>query len=133
MTNTKHLGHISCTRNSRDNIRIRIDDANSRQKITEVTLTLEAFALMVTGLCEIECQHETTKDVSNIGKTKVSEARTIVAPYMGYNRETYEQWLEENAQEDGYSLNTYLGSKTSIKHCTENDTIILNYTVYKYE
>ena len=133
MADNKHLGHISCTRNSRDNIRITLGDANSRQKITEVTLTLEAFALLITGLCEIECQHETTKDVSYIGKTKITETRTIVAPYIGYNRESYEEWLEENAQEVGYSLNTYLGSKTSIKHDTENDTVILNYSVYKYE
>ena len=133
MTNNKHLGYISCTRNSRDNIRITLGDENSRQKITEVTLTLEAFALLITGLYEIECQHETTKDVSNIGKTKITEARTIVAPYMGYSREAYEDWLEENAQEEGYNLNTYLGSKTSINHDTENNTVILNYMVYKYE
>lgn len=125
----KHEGRITLSRSSRDVINIRIKDESSRQQITEVSLSLENFALMMTGLAEVECQHETTKDVSNIGKTKVIEDRSIVAPHLGYDRDLYVQWLEENAQEEGYILDTYLKSQRSIVF---KESVTLHYSVYKY-
>ena len=126
----KHEGRITLTRNSRDIITIRIKDDSSRQEITEVSMTLENFALLMTGLSEVECQHETTKDVSNIGKTKVIETRSIIAPHLGYDKETYEGWLVKNGQEEGWNTSLYLNSQRSIVF--KDGGVTLNYNVYKY-
>lgn len=126
----KYEGRITLTRNTRDIVTIRIKDDNSRQQITEVSMTLENFALLMTGPYEVECQHETTEDVSNIGKTKVIESRSIVAPHLGYGKEAYTEWLENNGQEDGWTLSLYLGSQRSIVF--EDGSVTLNYNVYKY-
>ena len=126
----KYEGRITVTRNTRDIVTIRIKDDNSRQQITEVSMTLENFALLMTGLSEVECQHETTEDVSNIGKTKVIESRSIPAPFLGYGKEKYGEWLENNGQEEGWEISSYLGSQRSIVFNDGNVT--LNYNAYKY-
>lgn len=126
----KYEGRITLTRNTQDIVTIRIQDDNSRQQITEVSMTLENFALLMTGLSEVECQHETAEDVSNIGKTKVIESRNIVAPFLGYGKEAYIEWLENNGQEEGWTVSLYLGSQRSIMF--KDDNVTLNYNVYKY-
>ena len=126
----KHEGRITLTRNSRNIITIRIKDDNSRQEITEVSMTLENFAMLMTGLSEVECKHETTKDVSNIGKTKVIESHSIVAPHLGYGKEAYEEWLAKNSQEEGWNISLYLNSQRSIVF--KDGVVTLNYDVYKY-
>lgn len=127
----KHEGRITLTRNTRDIVTIRIKDDNSRQEITEVSMTLENFAMLMTGLSEVECQHETTKDVSNIGKIRVIEPRSVVAPNLGYGgKEAYEEWLSENGPEEGWNISLYLSSQKSIVY--KDGGVTLNYNVYKY-
>ena len=127
----KYEGRVTISRDSRDMINIKLKDNSSRLNITEISLSLENYALLITGLSEVECMHETTTDVSNVGKTKVIENRSIQAPCLGYSKDVYEEWLEKNGQEDGWELNLYLSSQRSIVH--KDDEVTLNYTVYRYE
>ena len=126
----KHEGRVTISRNSKDVVTIRLKDDSSRLNITEISMSLENYALLITGLSEVECQHETTNDVSNIGKTKVIESRSIIAPFLGYGKEKYEEWLADNGQEEGWKLSLYLSSQRSIVH--EDNTVTLNYNVFKY-
>ena len=126
----KHEGRVTISRNSNDIVTIRLKDNNSRLGITEISMNLENYALLITGLAEVECQHETTNDVSNIGKTKVIESRSIIAPNLGYGKDKYEEWLAENGQEEGWEISLYLNSQRSIVHM--DNTVTINYNVFKY-
>jgi hypothetical protein len=41
-----------------------------------------------------------------------------------------EQWLQDNAQEEGWIIDHYLGSQSSIDHM--DGKTFLNYSVHKY-
>lgn len=108
---------------------ISITDVASGIKFTNVSVSLQQFIEALTGLSEVDCTHE-TRNTEYIGKYYVSERRTITAPRLGYDKKTYEAWLISNAQEEGWILDSYLGSQSSITY--KDDSAILNYIVFKY-
>ncbi len=120
---------MSITRNSRNEITVEIMDDLSRNRFVTVSMTPEKFAMMVTGLSMVEVNFE-VKGLRNVGKKRISERRTITYTGKEYNRKILEAWLMENYQEEGWSLDPYLGSQSSIKY--EKDFTILNYSVYKF-
>ena len=120
---------ISINRNSRDKITIRVKDEASCIEFLNLEMSLESFALSITGLSEIECE-ATIKNLINVGKTKVTEKRSVVCTIKTYDKQTLSQWIANNCREDGWEVNTYLGSQSSVVH--KDNTTILNYSVFKY-
>jgi len=60
----------------------------------------------------------------------VEESRKVLCPLKTYRKTDLEEWLSKNAQEEGWILNNYLRSQSSVTH-TEEGTI-LRYSVTKY-
>ena len=122
---------ISKVQSSRDDayMSISITDTASGIKFTNVNVSLKQFMDALTGLSEVSCTHE-TRNTEYIGKHYVSEGRTITAPWFGYDKKAYKAWLISNAQEEGWILNSYLGSQDSVTY--KDDSAILKYVVFKY-
>jgi hypothetical protein len=120
---------ISISRDSSERIRIQIEDDPSGIRVLTVYMSCEEFAKAVTGLSlqNIEVRYG---DLQHVGKQKVSEKRSVVAPGVGYVREDARAWLREHGQEDGWIVDDYLGSQGSIVHDRGGAT--LNYRVYRY-
>jgi len=112
-----------------DVINLRISDEKSSIEFVDLKISLSDFALAITGLSSISAQGE-VRGLERIGKERVYESRSINCPIKSYNKEILREWLEKNAQEDGWILNSYLGSQNSVAH--KDDCTILNYSVTKY-
>ena len=129
--------NITISKNSNNEIHIEVQDSTSRILIVEAKLTLEDFAQAITGLAHIPVYAVVSELAQHIGKTKIMEQRTATCPISSYKRKELEEWLVENCQEDGWYLDTYLGSQGSIHGCmgsgnTSNNLTLLSYKVYKY-
>lgn len=120
---------VTISRVSDDTIRIRLRDALSGCQFAEVSLSLEAFAYAVTGVAEQEAKMS-VRGLAYIGKRLITTRRSIVCPVGGNDRDFLEKWLEENAQEEGWILNTYLGSQGSVVR--SDGVTTLRYSVSKY-
>jgi hypothetical protein len=124
-------GTVSIHRRSDDTVCVEIRDELSRTKFVEATMTMEAFAYAVTGLAERPAELE-VRGLENVGKRKIGEKRQIACPLRSWStRLKLEQWLAKHAQEDGWILNTSLGSQDSVQD-SMGDGCVLNYSVYKY-
>lgn len=108
---------------------ISIDDVSSGIQFAELELSAEAFGLAITGLSYREADL-TVRGLQYIGKRRVTEKRTIECPLTTYDRTKLESWLRENAQEEGWIVNNYLGSQTSVSY--KEGKTFLNYSVTKY-
>lgn len=92
-------------------------------------MSLHEYAECITGLGHVPLAAE-VRGLEYIGMKRVSERRSIECPLTCHNRKELEIWLEQNAQEEGWLLNTYLGAQDSVGH--RNGKTVLNYTVTKY-
>lgn len=114
----------------RKEIRIKVRDEKSRNDFVELHISYEDFAAVVTGLSEVKCRG-TVKGLENVGKEKVIEERKVEYPGSRHkSREELEQWLLEECQEEGWNVNAYLGSQSSLSY--NGDKLILKYLVYKF-
>ena len=129
MSQIKIKAELGISRNSNGVITIRLADEASRVGFVEVSLTPEQFALAITGLCLSDVD-VTCRGLDVVGKTVVKERREIFCPIKSYDKKVFEQWLTDNAQEEGWKLPVYLGSQGSITY--KDDGAILRYSVYKY-
>lgn len=121
---------ITISRDSTDQIRISINDEESRELVARLTLSLADFASAVTGLAFVSGDVQYGK-LENVGKRKVIERRRIHVPGLGYSRTEAEDWLRVNAQEDGWHLDCSLRSQDSIV-TQASDGATLNYSVFRY-
>jgi hypothetical protein len=128
MSKDKYV-NVTITRTSRDLISIRLRDSASRIEFVDVTMSLDDFARAVTGLSEISAKAE-LRGLEHVGKTKQIEQRRVECPIKSYSRDVLQNWLEENCQEEGWIINSYLGSQNSISY--KDDKTIINYSVYRY-
>lgn len=110
-------------------VNISIEDVSSGIQFAELELSAEAFGLAITGLSYREADL-TVRGLQYIGKRRVTEKRTIECPLTTYDRTKLESWLRENAQEEGWIVNTYLGSQPSVSY--KEGKTFLNYSVTKY-
>lgn len=117
------------SRDSNNVIRIRVNDDNAVTKFCELELSPHDFAMALTGLSGIKCKAEVI-GLDRVGKIRVRESRSVKCPLKGYDKEHLRQWLADNCQEEGWIIDTYLGSQNSINH--SSDGIVLNYAVTKY-
>ena len=86
--------------------------------------------MAITGLSEIECEATVSK-IETVGKKKIQENRRVACPIDTYDKKILERWLEENCQEPGWHLVTYLGGKESVVR-DQGGNLFLNYRVAKY-
>lgn len=110
-------------------VHITLVDETSRIRFFEGNMRLEDFSSALLGLSGLEIDGEVT-GLENVGKRKITENRKIVCPLTVYDRDILGKWLAENAKEDGWIVQTYLGSKGQVKH--HPDGQMLCYTVVKY-
>lgn len=124
-------GRITISRNSHDRVVVQLFDEAAAVRFAEFDMSLECFAQAVTGLARVE-GILTVRDLHKVGKKCTVERRSVSAPHLGYQKEPYRQWLLANATEEGWEIDTYLGSQNSINH-GEDGFVTLNYIVRKYE
>ncbi|HCM63746.1 MAG TPA: hypothetical protein DIT05_14570 [Morganella sp. (in: Bacteria)] len=126
-------GKITISRPSygdgRDVINIQVRDDVSRIKFLDVEINCADFARALTGLSETNCEL-TVRGLKSVGKVKIVEARTALCQNSLSSKESLSKWLEDNNQEDGWILDSYLGNKSSVEY-TENG-YVLKYRVIKY-
>ena len=120
---------VTISRASDDVVRIRIREENSRIEFAVVSMTAEQFAYAITGLAECEAGLEVV-GLEHVGKVRITEPRVIECPLDTYEKEQLQQWLRENAQEEGWLLSAYLGSKSSVSR--RDGKTLLRYSVTKY-
>lgn len=120
---------VSISRDSSDRVNIRIQDCASRIQFVELSLSVEDYGYLITGLSNQEAEME-VRGLENVGKRSVTEPRVILCPVKSYSKEVLQQWLLDYAQEEGWTIDTYLGSQGSITH--KEDGVLLSYRVYKY-
>lgn len=127
---------VSISRDNHDNIHIhiRLVDQASRKLLGSARLTCEEFGMLVTGVSMTDIPCEIDVDQGSIGKKRVDAPREVLCPINSYNTNELSDWLIENCQEEGWHINSYLGSKGSIDRAIGSvDATILRYTVYKFE
>lgn len=122
-------GKVTISRDSNDRVRIRFRDEASGIEFAEASLSVEAFGYAVTGLSEQEADLN-VKGLQCVGKLRVFERREIDCPLDTYNKDVLSAWLKENAKEDGWILDAYLGSQNSISR--RDGITVLRYGVIKY-
>ena len=120
---------VTISRRNNNKVYISIEDANSHIEFVEVELTLTDYAMIITGLSSVGGE-VTYRGLDCVGKTRVTEPRRVKSGVYGCGKEEHRKWLEENCQEEGWKLNSYLGSQRSLSY--EDGETVLNYSVYKY-
>lgn len=119
-------------RDSRNSFNIEVKDEASGNRFLRISMSAEQFAMAITGLYSSGITAEIS-GLENVGKVRVRERRSVEFTgdrKVAYARDGLENWLEENCQEEGWILDTYLGSQKSRQ--TVADKTFLNYAVYKY-
>lgn len=114
---------------NREKINIVVMDQASRLKFLSIEIDYADFTKCITGLSEVSCDL-TVNELENVGKKKITENRSVICPIRSYEKGILRDWLINNKQEDGYILDPYLGSQSSIQMC--NEGTVLNYRVIKY-
>ncbi len=115
--------------NREGKIGITIRDEKSRIQFVDAEIGLSDFAEALTGLAEVPVNAE-VRGLEFVGKVKVREDRSIVCPLACYDREKLSQWLRENAKEEGWMIDDYLGSKGSTESHEKGQ--LLRYAVFKF-
>lgn len=123
-------GSVSISRNSNDQVNIRIHDSASGTEFVDIQMTLENYALLITGLSRVEATGD-VRGLDKVGKQKIIEQRSVVCPLEGWDKKIFRQWLIENCQEEGWELNSRLDSQTSVNN-NKDGSKTLNYSVVKY-
>lgn len=127
-------GSISISRPTYGNgdkfIVITVTDDSSQARFIDVKIGYEQFTEALTGISGVEIDFD-VRALSYVGMKMVREKRRILCQAPSYDRARQREWLEENAQEEGWFLDSYLGSQSSVSHT--NEGTYLNYAVYRYE
>lgn len=122
-------GDVTLSRSSDNKVYIRVRDKNSRTEFVTIAMTLENYARLTTNEAFVAATLE-TRDLDRVGKYKITESRRAVLKGTFHSVKKLTKWLEKNKREEGWHLDTYLGSKSSIQ--IENGKTIVNYRVHKW-
>lgn len=120
-----HIG-----RDNHNVFHIEVRDELSGLRIVRVNMTPEQFAMAITGVYQSGYKTEIDNRLHLVGKKKVRENRTAVTPFTSFDSDVLTDWLIENCQEEGWILDTYLGSQGS--KFTVDGVTNLRYSVYKF-
>ncbi len=120
-------------------VRIEVVDNLSRTMVMRLEVSLSDFAKMITGRSDIQIGRALYHGTDFVGKQRVSEKRRTfiskeeIANVGGaYPRKNLENWLVANKQEEGWFVDSYLGSQSSMEYDPESGGNWLNYRVHKY-
>lgn len=135
-------GRVHCGYPREDYIDLTIEDEVSGIEFASVQLSLADFGLMMTGGTARKLKAE-LRGLESIGKVREYRPAKITLSEAEYEEltkgvkwserdEVVAKWLRENHQWDGWSINTYLGSRGSIEtdYKTKIVTINIGYTRY---
>lgn len=120
---------ISISRSSDDRVNVTLVDNASNIQFVDMSLSMVDYAKLITGLSRVEITGE-VRGLENVGKLKVRESRKIICPLDTYDKSTLREWLLSTQAEEGWIIDTYLGSQNSIT--SHEGRLVLNYAVYKY-
>lgn len=128
-------GKITISRPSfgdgRELICIRVKDVLSVNSFLELSMSYDDFTRAITGVSEVPVDFK-VKDVDVIGKKKISELRRARMEGGRMSKEATERWLLDNFQEEGWIIDTYVGSQNSFVYDPSEICYWINYRVYKY-
>ena len=128
----KIKANICISRDSSDTMRLKVQDEASRATFLELEISPHDLMMALTGLAYVDAKNAEVRALDVVGKNKVTEPRSIKYPGNPFDsRIDMQTWLTGNANEDGWIVNPYLGSQTSIAR--NGDDVILRYSVYRYE
>jgi len=123
-------GTLSISFPSDGSVNIRIRDDASSIVFVDMCVSHEEFSRALSTLAErpvISCD---VRGLEYVGKQCITERRSIVCPLATGNRGELSEWLKENAKEEGWTVNPYLGSQRSVDR--DQGVTTLNYSVTKY-
>jgi hypothetical protein len=133
LLNTKEIPvELTITRRVGDSevVCVQVECPSSRNNFLTLEVPIADFTRALMGLSGVKSR-ATVRGLSVVGKHKVIENRIIECPLPPYTATPQlEKWLLENAQEDGWFVATYLGSRSSV--VTVNGKTMLHYRVFKY-
>lgn len=119
-----------------DCISVTIEDKVSGIILVEGEMSLKDFAQALTGNACQDINLEYTR-TPNFGLKYWSEPRSMVIPAdvksgsYDYKQVKVQEYILANGQEDGWSVNAYLGSQRSWSR-NEAGEEVANYSVYKF-
>lgn len=120
-----------CMSNAQDDfVELRLECNTSHIHFAVVRLSMSEFGNLVTG-AGVRRKEIEVCGLEHVGKKYIHSNREIFCPIKGYDKEPLRQWLRDNAKEDGWYLDTYLGSQGSTRSVDGGQ--ILKYSVYRYE
>lgn len=128
----KFEGNISITRDSHNNVNIRLRDKKSCTEFVDVHMSLEAYAMLITGLAEVDVTGE-VRGLETVGKKKIQERRSYVptGSTYTYDKKALKQHIEDHLQEEGWIISASLSSQNSVVYDGKGG-VTVNYDVYKY-
>lgn len=119
---------ISCRSDNMVCVTVKCTD--SHMKFLELEFTPADFGMMITGLSHVSATAAEVRGLENVGKERITERRSVVCPLECYDRNELRKWLTQNCEEEGYTLNTYLGSQNSVVREPKGQR--LNYSVSRF-
>ena len=131
------ISRPSSSRHDGDMIRVALYDEDSRIRFVEFEVSPENMMLALTGLSSLKVDKCEVGDFEKVGLVRVSEPRRYkltkeerdaITLKSAYSRGAYEQWLIENKQEEGWYVDSYLGSQGSIGYDPDTPHLITGYT-----
>lgn len=123
--------HMTISRRSDNMVCVTVQCTDSRVQFLELEFTPHDFGMMLTGLSCMDATVAEVHGLENVGKKRVTEQRSVICPLEDYDRKVLGKWLEQNCEEEGYTLSTYLGSQNSVMR--EENGQRLNYSVSRFE
>lgn len=121
LTGTINISRPSCA-DGRDVIRITVTDNGSRAEFLELEMDVAEFGLAVTGL-SFRPVTFVTRGLSLVGKKRMTQPFLYVVSedalkergISPYDRKQMEAYAKTITPPEGWTLDTYLGSQTSVQ------------------
>lgn len=134
VTSGKITGGMTICRTNHDVINIEIQCSESLAHFLQIELTLEQFAMLVTG-CHQDKIPMTVRGLDKVGKTRIHEVREVFCDYQDYGISAHdidalERWIDYHCREEGWTINSNLRSQKSVIHV--DGGVKLNYSVRKW-
>lgn len=122
-------GEMQITRCNRNKIHIEVQCSESLAHFLAIELTTDEFAMLVTGCHQSNIKMQ-VRGLDKVGKRRILQRRQVKCPLSTYDKEALSKWIDDNCQEEGWFVNNYLGSQSSVKRV--DDGTLLNYSVHKW-
>ena len=107
---------VTISRNSQNRMTFRITDDDAVVHFCEFDMSLEDFALAITGLAEMRVTG-VVQGLEKVGLTRVTESAVVEVPeHIGSSRRDIEAWLISKHQRPSWELRETLSSQSSIGH-----------------